>query len=324
MKCIMTTREATELNATQGDDSMNHNEMPRETIEEATSEKPILEFLKLVKPVAEARMGSPTAKAHAQRLAKRHGLPASFLADMSAAMKPVTKADMKEFIALLDAALGGRCCYQEMVAAMLDVFGTKYHTYRKTIWFVGLFVLGALKDAGAPDGNRIVNMTDHLTGGGARSASGLLWAMVLGEVTLLFGAGGLARLLHDSGSLGFGAAADSAYRRARAGGKVVGLTDEAEAAIVGAALSVAKANLEHRPAAYAEPKMARVVQAMELTGPTAEFCTLAGRQIGEAVGGSMRTIVERIAVVNPWFVGTLRARNAVEMMRDDAAASAAA
>jgi hypothetical protein len=319
-----TTREATELNATQGDDSMNRNETTCELTEEATSKESPLVFLNLVMSVAEARMGSPTGKVHAPGLAKRHGVPGSFVKDMAAALKPISKADTMEFIALLDAGISGRCCYQEMVAAMLEVFGAKYRLHARTVWLLGLLVRWALSDLGVPDDGMAGGLAYHVASGGDRSKATI--AQLVGEDDALYAlrSRDTTEMLARPQTLACLSTPTLVLRRASRHATTRCLTGAAESAIARIAGLVVKAKQGHHPTAHAIPQALCVTEGAGLSGADAEYCTSLGCEVGEDLAWFIRCCIDRMASVSPWFFGICRARTAAEMMRDAAATVAAA
>lgn len=318
-----TIREATELNATQGGESMNPNQMTCEVTEVATSNESPLEFLTLVRSVTEARMGSPKGKVHAPGLAKRHGVPGSFVKDMAAALKPMSKADMKEFIALLDAALGGRCCYQEMVAAMLDVFGTKYNSHSPTVVILGVLALWALKDMGLPEGSQLVDLACHVASGGNRTKPVLAELMGEADATQYLRSEEMVEMLANPETLELLSPSTLVLERVSRTKVAPRFTAVAESAIARAAGLVVKAKVGHRLAEYAMPQIRRMIDGAGLSGLDAEFCTWLGSLTGEHLAGGIRSRIEHVAAASPWLAGARRARTAGEMMRDAAASAAA-
>lgn len=303
---------------------MNHNEMTCEVTEEATCERPILEFLTLVRSVTEALMESPTGKVHAPGLAKCHGVPGSFVKDMAAALKPMSKADTMEFIALLDAGISGRCCYQEMVAAMLDAFGAKYRTHPKTVWLLGLLAHWALADLGLPDDGMAGGLAYHAASGGDRSKATM--AQLVGEDDALYAlrSRDTTEMLARPQTLACLSTPTLVLRRASRHATTRCLTGAAESAIARIAGLVVKAKQGHHPTAHAIPQALCVTEGAGLSGADAEYCTSLGYEVGEDLAWFIRCSIDRMASVSPWFFGICRARTAAEMMRDAGTTVAAA
>jgi hypothetical protein len=296
---------------------MNRNETTHEVTETPVSPNAPLEFLQLVRAAAVAQMQPRPAKAKAGQR------PDRLAVELAAALKPMSKSDAEEFAALLDAAIGGRCCYHEMVAAMLDSFGAKYSSHDSTVWLLGIFVLWALKDMGLPEGRYLMDLAYQLASGESLTKAGLAQAVGEDDALHAIRSQDVAAMLACPETLELLSAATLVLNRngnAEAGHC---LTVTAESAIARVAGLVIKARQGRRSAASAIPKALCVTEGAGLSGADAEYCIWLGYEVGKTLAWYIRCNIDRMATESPWLFGLRRALTSAEMMRDARSVAAA-